>query len=482
MNQLARKNCVSFRLGQIRLAIVLAILAITTIGFSQSQVWEKLVTPGLTYRMEIDLALPRVIHAMRYTPGVESVTARPELAKDKIMIVEDPNKGRDLLSSTVKAKGALAGINADFFPWTGDPIGGMVRYGELLSAPFFDRAVFAWGAGYSYVGPMDLQGSVVQGSVAIPFTGVNQELGDNEIGITTEVGGVATSKVAATHVILETEGPLVPNGKVQASVKIFSPDNTNQVVEKGQIVISATGTKRALVTKLQRGETLEIKMVSNKVDWSKAVHAIGGGPLLINNSKIMVNSSAEKFAADFSTSLHPRSAIGVTKDGDIWLVAVEGRQPMSRGCGLDELARVMQRLGCRSAMNLDGGGSTTLNVAGLTMNRPSAGSERAIANSILLFGELPSAEPTDMYVIKGVPRMKQGESAAYTLVGKNGDTILAKDVFWAAQGAAWIDQSGILRAHGSGKCTISARVKNMIVTVDVTVEPVSPAQKSGTKG
>lgn len=462
-------------------ALVLGLCSVSA-GWAQSQVWEKLVAPGLTYRMEIDLALPRVIHALRYTPGVESVSARPETAKDKIMIVEDANKGRDLLSSTVKNKGAIAGINADFFPWTGDPVGAMVRHGELLSSPFVERAIFAWGSGYSYIGSMDLSGAIVQGDVSIPVSAVNQELGDNEIGITTEAGGVALSKVSATHVIVETESKLIPNGVLKGTVKIFSPDNTNQVVEKGQVVVSATGNKRALVTKLQRGEEVQIKLTSKRVDWSKAVHAIGGGPLLINDGKIKINGQAEKFAADFATSLHPRSAVGVTKDGDIWLLVVDGRQGMSRGCGLDELARVMQRLGCRSAMNLDGGGSSTLNIAGLTMNRPSGGTERAIANSILLFGNLPEAEPTDMYVIKGVPRLKKGEVANYSLVGKDGETILAKDVFWAAQGAAWIDQAGVLRTSAAGKCTISARVKNMIVTAEVIVEDAPPPGKPGTKG
>lgn len=447
-------------------------------SLAQSQTWEKLVAPGLTYRMEIDLALPRVIHAIRYTPGVETVTARPDLAKDKVF-VDDENKGRAPLSETVAAKGAIAGINADFFPWTGDPIGMLVRRGELISTPYFDRSVFAWGPGYVYAGPVKSTVMVKSGSTQIPITVLNAEIGDNEIGLSTGVSGSAFTKTAATHVILETEGSLPPTGVVKAQVKLFSPDNTKQAVEDGQMVLSATGNKRNLLTQLKQGDTVEVLTLSSSVDWSKATHAVGGGPLLVKDGKVAVNAVAEKFAQDFSTTLHPRSAVGVTKSGDVWMVVVDGRQPMSRGASLDDLAKIMQRLGCVTAMNLDGGGSSTLNVGGLTMNRPSGGSERAISSSLLLFGQIPEAAPTDQFVIKGVPKLKQGESASYSVVGVNGEVIPVKDIFWSAQGAAWVDQSGTLRAHASGVCTLRARIKNMIVSVDVNVEPITPPVKAG---
>ena len=75
----------------------------------------------------------------------------------------------------------------------------------------------------------------------------------------------------------------------------------------------------------------------------------------------------------FVAARHPRTAVGRTAEGDVWLVAVDGRSPVSVGASLPELAAIMRRLGCVEAMNLDGGGSTTLAAMGLTVNRPSDG-------------------------------------------------------------------------------------------------------------
>lgn len=471
-----------FGLQSARLSAVLAVVAGACFAPAQSQAWEKLVAPGLTYRMEIDLGLPRVIHALRYTPGVDTVTARPELAKNRIMITEDVNKGRDTLTNTIKNKGAIAGVNGDFFPWTGDPLGAMVRGGELLSTPSnMGRSSFAWGSGYYYVGPVDMAITVSQGDVKIPVTAVNQELEDNQIVVSTAAQGVSTSKVTAVHAIVETDQVLTPGKSITGTIKIFSPDNTNQKVEDGQIVISATGNKKALLTKLQRGQEVSIAVDSKTVNWDRATHAISGGPMLVRDGKVTDSTVSERFEASFATTRHPRTAVGVTQDGDVWLVVVDGRQPMSRGSSLAELAQLMIRLGCVQAVNLDGGGSSTMSIGGQTMNRPSGGVERAISNSFLLFGTLPIDNAGTKYVIKGVPRMKQGESATYAVISESGEVVPAKDVFWSAQGAAWIDQSGVLRAHASGNAKVSARIKGVLVTVDIAVDPAQKPPSPGVK-
>jgi len=68
----------------------------------------------------------------------------------------------------------------------------------------------------------------------------------------------------------------------------------------------------------------------------------------------VVDWEAEKFKDVFALKRHPRTALGKTKNGDIWLVSVEGRQPQSDGATLAELSDIMKRLGCTDAINLDG--------------------------------------------------------------------------------------------------------------------------------
>ncbi|MCP4726136.1 MAG: phosphodiester glycosidase family protein, partial [bacterium] len=74
----------------------------------------------------------------------------------------------------------------------------------------------------------------------------------------------------------------------------------------------------------------------------------------------------------------------------IFLITVDGRRPgHSIGMSLYELSEFMLELGCEEAMNLDGGGSTTMWINGKIRNRPSDGIVRPIANAILIYSSKP---------------------------------------------------------------------------------------------
>lgn len=78
------------------------------------------------------------------------------------------------------------------------------------------------------------------------------------------------------------------------------------------------------------------------------------GPLLVKENELV---EQEKQA--FNTNRHPRTAIGLTADGRLLAVVVDGRNAEAHGMSISELSRLMQALGCVEAMNLDGGGSST---------------------------------------------------------------------------------------------------------------------------
>ena len=81
---------------------------------------------------------------------------------------------------------------------------------------------------------------------------------------------------------------------------------------------------------------------------------------------------------------HPRSALGWNKT-HFFLVEVDGRQRgLSVGMTLDELGQYMAKLGCEEAMSLDGGGSSTFWYRGRVMNSPCDGSERPVANGLVI--------------------------------------------------------------------------------------------------
>ncbi len=91
---------------------------------------------------------------------------------------------------------------------------------------------------------------------------------------------------------------------------------------------------------------------------------------------------------------HPRSALGVTRDGRyLLLMTIDGRQTgYSEGASTAETAEWIRKFGAHDAFNLDGGGSTTLVIESrdgepLVLNRPSGGSERLVANHLGVFAK-----------------------------------------------------------------------------------------------
>ena len=119
--------------------------------------------------------------------------------------------------------------------------------------------------------------------------------------------------------------------------------------------------------------------------WS-ASDALGAGPGLVVAGQIRLTATEEGFFGASGTEPHPRTAAGHTNAGELILLVVDGRQLGSRGVNLHELATLMRDLGCVEALNLDGGGSTTLVVDGTTVNWPAGSdSEREVMSALAVF-------------------------------------------------------------------------------------------------
>ena len=125
---------------------------------------------------------------------------------------------------------------------------------------------------------------------------------------------------------------------------------------------------------------------SSPDDWSRAADAISGAGLLMLDGRELTDWTVERIAAGFETTRHPRTIIGTDADGAIWLITVDGRNPrLSLGMSFTELKRLAKRLGLRSVLNLDGGGSTTMWVGGKVVNTPSdPGGPRTVSDAILV--------------------------------------------------------------------------------------------------
>jgi len=126
-----------------------------------------------------------------------------------------------------------------------------------------------------------------------------------------------------------------------------------------------------------------VRLVTETVpDLSGVQTAIGGGPALVKDGKVMEWKG-------WVHVRHPRTAVG-WNEKYLFLVEVDGRQlDVSIGMTFSELAAYLLKLGCTEALNLDGGGSATLWALGTVRNSPSEGEERPCPNTLVVLKKLP---------------------------------------------------------------------------------------------
>ncbi len=114
--------------------------------------------------------------------------------------------------------------------------------------------------------------------------------------------------------------------------------------------------------------------------------ALAAGPALVAGGEVAITVDEEVFFGSSIPQVHPRTAAGHTRRGELVLLVVDGRQPASRGVDLRELAALMRDLGCVEALNLDGGGSSALVVGGVLLNRPAGASvQREVMSALAVF-------------------------------------------------------------------------------------------------
>lgn len=427
-----------------------------------SQVWERMPAPGITYRMEIEATPGRVIHALRFERGAKQYWATSSQATDEVYDLK-PTNGRATLSTMVRNADAIGGVNGDFFQWGddpgGDPVGIMVRNGELLSHPggTGSRAPsIGWGPdGVRIADKCTWTATAEVAGKTIKIEGLNEYARPNTVTLATSASGYAISKAPAVFVHVRVPGAVLrPQGEVRGTVLGLDENREKIAVPPGTMILMARGKAASELQGVPVGTSVKIRTRVEGYDFRRIENVIGGGPILVRKG-MPVPGPADDVR-------HPRTAMGVDKDGNLWYAIVDGRQTMSVGATLGEMGEVMRKLGCVEAINLDGGGSSSMMLFGTTLNRPSGGTERAIGNGILWHGPAPRGTAGDLK-IEGPEEVAMGRTIRVSVPGATG-------VIWTCQGAAWIDQDGTLRPIKEGVAVVQALVDGRLVERKVVVK------------
>lgn len=457
----------------------LALFAAAWFGLApeaSAEVWDREIAPGILFRMERQADPQLNIYGLRIDPRrlrVESEMAR------KTVYDATPTNGRDVISGMVRSHEAIGGVNGDFFQFGndpgGDPMNLMVQDGELFSQPgkagnrgfavgwgpkaAWDLGAAEWEAHYSVNGgaPQAIQtlnARLVPGAVTLCLDSVGFVYAGPEV------------KEALMVRVQAGSYRLSPQGKIEGVVSAVSPLQGRMEIPKGEFVLTGAGPEADAFRALKPGDKIRVEVRVTGFDWKKIKQVIGGGPLLLKAGENVL----PKRPIEFNDIRNPRTAMGRTADGNLWFVVVDGRQAMSVGVNMADLAEIMRRWGCVDAMNLDGGGSSTVNLFGLTLNRPSGGIERAVANGVLFYGSKPKAGNKKVTIRLPEGPLVVGKTAQVEVLEDGVPVPVAKVVF-AAQGGGWIDQNGLLTLTKMGSVEIAVLVNGVITSVRSEVSP-----------
>jgi hypothetical protein len=473
---------------------------------SQPDTTTQALAPGITLTQEITAGdTPLIVNILRVDLKAPGVKVRCGQARDAITL-EGPTRGREPVHSLAARQGALAAVNADFFPFTAGPVSLAIRDGELLREPLAYRACLGIGANGVVMDVLTPIGTLTPATGApVPLDGINRYPHDGEtVALTPSYAASNRLDKPATVVTLSGVGlPVRVSQDMHGTVEAVASLAVNEplpLCPAGSVLLVASGQAAGgLAAQCKGGDMLTFRfdLTSNAPppqrgrypsragllrgrmftpSWTDVQQAVGGGPWLVRGGQVAVDGEAEDFPAEsFVNSRHARTAAGVTSDGTLLLVTVDGGQAWSRGVSLPDLALLMQRLGAVNAINLDGGGSSTMAVGGGVVNAPSDGRERPIADALLVYGDTPDPPgAADLRIQPGAPdgvSLPVGGSIRFNVVDADGKPLPpTQPVLWGTgDGLGFISQRGVFTSFHAGAGTVVARVGTQQISVPVRV-------------
>ena len=441
--------------------------------------------------LEVDLNDPDVT-VLPYAP--QNQIYGPETVGNTIQELRDQNMN------------VVAGTNGDFFSSVGVPSGLQITNGEVFTSPRNIKAAML-------IFPDD----TIRLDDGIQMMATMQ----TEDGEELEFNMVNRSRVEthSNHAFLFNyrfgETVKTPEGGLEVAIDVGSDNDqfyagqpvsgeimsvnetADSAIERGTFIVSAVGEKAEWIEeKLEKGDTVEIEITYNK-DVNEAEHVLSGnstlGTMLLKDGEIV--EDLLDLDESRNTDKHPRTMIA-TKEGKLYMVAVDGRQPgHSEGMTLPGAAEYLQSLGMTEAINIDGGGSTTYYVrepgeaSPNLLNKPSDLHERPVGNSLVVVSQTTATDQLsgiNLFPSEATHRVVVGSDLRLTAKGYdesfNQVVIDAKDFDWSIENdIGSIDQSGLFTAgdkNGTGNIVVSKngieKERQVVVTDDVARLEISP--------
>lgn len=325
--------------------------------------------------------------------------------------------GRTRTSYIAEQNGAIAAVNGDLFSGTGIPQGLTIIDGKPVTAPKY-RATFAWSKDREpFIGYFTDQWTwqarlLTPDGRHAPVTLLNTiPCPIDQICLFNELARVVPGQAGDTRIVL------APNGRVN---DIYRGQRVQ--VDEDERVLQGTGKWSTWLREhVAAGDRIRIEIATDP-PLQDFDHAISGGPIILRDGRFVQDcmcalrdcslvttdlpSDPQPLCEDFTTDWKerhyhyvrmPRTGVGFDSERRKLIVAVvDGYQlGYSRGMTQREFAELFRQFGADTAMELDGGGSTTMVLDGTIVNRPSDDTgERYVANALLFHWNDPRMQRT----------------------------------------------------------------------------------------
>jgi len=474
----------------LRLAAVC--LTLVTLAPSARAQWTT-VAPGIDYREWVAPG-PNNVFVARMSRAVQSVTIDSMIGQGTLM------GGRETVSGMVARydqtlswwgqewgarNDVVVAINGSFF----DMSSGVPQGAQIVSGWYAKRYRDWEVGGFAWTVNRDLwirrclihrnaKNYVDFPGGSIPIGAINVSRGADELLLyTNHFDSHTHTDSSGNEVLLELTRPLVlmpePAG-VQGTVVEVRANQGSTQVPFDHLVLSATGsTGSDLLGNVALGDTVSISQeittyegdcnTPAPTDWTKTFAAIEGSYYFLEDSVV------QSFTDPGATNRNPRTAVAYN-DTYVYFLVVDGRTGVSVGMSMTELGTFCQgTLGATHGVNQDGGGSSAIWVDGSIRNSPSDGSERTVANGLMMVSVLPKDVSPTLYPADTVeapsgaalrlgPGLNYAEADSVS-AGAAGDVldheaagVLATGSYWwkiqFGGQSGWVNESELLRTGG----------------------------------
>ena len=287
-----------------------------------------------------------LINSVRLDPQRVPLELRPLNRSDGM-------QGLSSLSQLARQDEALIAINGGYFNRVNRlPLGAMREQGRWLSGPILNRGAAGWSAGElpSFDRLMLVESLEDSNRRRWPVASVNSGYVQKGLARYTADWGRSYRPITGSEM-----GVLMREGTVQQRLEPAALKRGVSLAPGDQLIVARGG----MSVPWQPGERLTLHSRPSSAVGAKP-NVLGGGPLLLQRGRVVLNGTAEGFSSGFIGQGAPRTVIG--SDGrQLWLITLQGVN--NPGPTLMETALLLRQEGLQDALNLDGGSSTGLVLA-----------------------------------------------------------------------------------------------------------------------